>query len=267
DKGTCFTIVLPNIESSDQIPDSESAFIWDDELMHFDEALVMVVDDIRYNRELIKSFLASSSLQVIEASDGIECLELVKVHKPDLILMDLRMPGISGYETTRRLHKIFKKKELPVVAFTASSMKHDEGLIHELFHDYLRKPVGRNELMRCLAKFLSHRVSKQMAEPEVDSQRIKALSKEQCSGFIYYFDKSLKNDFEAMKSAFDAELLQNFLNQFVELVKQFSMTQFDTNVAGFKKALETFDFELFEINVRQMEKHISEIRKNLESYG
>lgn len=264
--GSCFTIMLPNIEAADQATPAENIFVWNDEEMQFDEATILVVDDIRYNRELIKSFLAETAINVLEATDGNECIEIVKVHQPDLILMDLRMPGISGYETTKILNTIFIDKDIPIIAFTASSMKHDEELIHELFDDYLRKPVGRNELMSCLSRFLKHRVTGKTKVPQIDKQQIEALSKEQCNGFTKHFDSELKHEFEAVKAAFDIELLQIFIQQFDTLTRQFSVTQFDNNIDGLKKAIETFDFELFENHIKQMEKRIEEIRKNSNSY-
>jgi len=259
--GSCFTILLPNIEAAEQVSPTENAFVWNEAEMQFDEATILVVDDIRYNRELLKSFLSDTAIRVLEASDGNECVEIVKVHKPDLILMDLRMPGISGYETTRILNTIFVDKDVPIVAFTASSMKHDEKLIDELFDDYLRKPVGRNELMSCLSRFLKHRVTEKTKVPQIDKQQIEALSKEQCSGFTKHFDSELKQGFEALKAAFDIELLQIFMPEFDTLSRQFSITQFDDNIAGLNQAIETFDFELFENHIKQIEKRIEEIRK------
>lgn len=265
--GSCFTILLPNIEASDKATPAENIFVWNDNEMQFDEATILIVDDIRYNRELVKSFLADTPINILEASDGNESIEIVKVHQPDLILMDLRMPGISGYETTKILNSIFSDKNIPIIAFTASSMKHDENLIHELFVDYLRKPVSRNELMNCLSRFLKHRVASKKEIPQIDKQQIEALSKEQCSGFAKHFDSDLKQEFEAVKVAFDSELLQTFIHQFDTLSRQFSITQFDDNIEGLKKAIETFDFELFENHIKQLEQRIEEIRKKSNSYA
>lgn len=264
--GSCFTILLPGIETAEEASPAENVFMWNDEEMQFEAATILVVDDIRYNRELIKSFLAETAIKVMEATDGHECIEIVKVNHPDLILMDLRMPGMSGYETTQILNTILSDRKIPIVAFTASSMKHDEKLIDELFDDYLRKPVGRNELMKCLSNFLKHRIIEKNTAPQMNKKQIEALTNAQCDEFIKSFDNELKQNFEAVKAAFDIELLQPFLQQFDLLTRQFSIKQFDENIKNLDQAIETFDFGLFENHVKQIEKRIEEIRKKTNSH-
>jgi len=264
DSGSCFTITLKHIAESDTETKSESGFSWDNQAIIFKEANIMVVDDITYNRELIKSFLSETQINVIEAIDGENCLEMLQVQKPDLILMDLRMPGISGYETTRSIKKRFEDDPVPIVAFTASSMKHDEPLIHELFDEYLRKPVGRNELLLCLSKFLPHIKNTQVVEENVDLN-LEDLNQTQLKGFIQCFEEQLSQPFEALKAAFDTDLLDSFMPQLDELGRQYNIKQLESILKGLKQAAMQFNFDQYEHQLSQLQKLIVELKAKLKS--
>jgi signal transduction histidine kinase/CheY-like chemotaxis protein len=258
DKGSCFTITLPDIPESEAETKQENEFSWNDQQMSFNEAKVMVVDDIAFNRELIRSFLADTKLTVIEAMDGENCLDLLQIQKPDLILMDLRMPGLSGYETTRKIISLFEQDPIPIIAFTASSMKHDEEQIHELFDDYLRKPVGRNELLKCLSKFLPHTTSR-VGFSETPEWNIENLNRTQCQGFLQSFKAQSELDFNSLKTAFDMELLEKFLKEIEELRRQFNINQLDSIIEGLKLANENFDYEQYEQQLWQLDKLLTEM--------
>src|SRR6185369_16579938 len=78
-----------------------------------------VVDDAPTNRELLRAYLATSPHEVLEAGSGEEALTVAAAREPDLVLLDVMMPGIDGYETTRRLKNRAGDNFLPVVLITA----------------------------------------------------------------------------------------------------------------------------------------------------
>ncbi|MBW1857759.1 MAG: response regulator, partial [Deltaproteobacteria bacterium] len=84
---------------------------------------ILVVEDNQDNRELVVKVLKINGYKVIEAVDGEEALEKTKTENPDLILMDLFIPKIDGYEVTRRLKSDRDLKHIPVIALTAHAMK------------------------------------------------------------------------------------------------------------------------------------------------
>ena len=87
--------------------------------------LVLVVDDYADSREMYADFLAFSGFRVVEARDGREALEKAAEVKPDLILMDLSLPGVDGWEATRRLKSDPRTREIPVVALTGHAFAGD----------------------------------------------------------------------------------------------------------------------------------------------
>ena len=102
---------------------------------------------------------------IIEAENGEEALKLLANQNPDLILMDLRMPGRSGYEVTGIIKNDNKVKHLPVIAVTASAMKETEEILIPLFDGYVRKPFNRSELFSELRKHLPHTLKKIISVP------------------------------------------------------------------------------------------------------
>jgi CheY-like chemotaxis protein len=115
---------------------------------------ILVVEDVDINRELVVQLL-EDRYQVIEAVNGQEGLELAERERPDLILMDLALPVIDGWEATRRLKADDELKSIPIIALTAHAMVGDEEkALAAGCDDYLVKPVDENELYAILAKFL-----------------------------------------------------------------------------------------------------------------
>jgi len=118
-------------------------------------AKILIVDDISANRRLLCDFLIGHPLEIIEAENGIEAISLAKKHKPDLILMDIKMPEMDGAEATQRIKDDENLKHIPVIAVTASSIKaSDVEQRNVLFDDYLTKPVKLNILLGSLRNFI-----------------------------------------------------------------------------------------------------------------
>lgn len=115
---------------------------------------VLVVEDVEMNRELMVQLL-EDQYEVIEAVNGQEGVEAAERERPKLILMDLSLPVMNGWEATRRLKANPELKSIPVIALTAHAMKGDrETALAAGCDDYLVKPIDEDELMEKMAKFL-----------------------------------------------------------------------------------------------------------------
>jgi CheY-like chemotaxis protein len=115
---------------------------------------VLVVEDVDFNRELIVQLL-EDQYEVIEAVNGQEGVELAERERPELILMDLSLPVMDGWEATRRLKANGDLRSIPVIALTAHAMKGDrEKALAAGCDDYLVKPLDEDELMARIAKYL-----------------------------------------------------------------------------------------------------------------
>jgi CheY-like chemotaxis protein len=104
----------------------------------------------------MRDYLASYDLRLIEVENGQKAIESVKQTRPDLILMDIQMPVMDGYQAAQILKIDQDLRTIPVVALTAYAMKEQREQYQELFDDYLSKPIVQNDLIATLAKFLPH---------------------------------------------------------------------------------------------------------------
>lgn len=115
---------------------------------------VLVVEDVDFNRELVVQLL-EDNYEVIEAINGQEGIELAEQEKPDLILMDLSLPVMDGWEATRRLKASNDLCSIPVIALTAHAMAGDrEKALVAGCNDYLVKPLDEEQLLAKIAKYL-----------------------------------------------------------------------------------------------------------------
>ena len=115
---------------------------------------ILVVDDAEFNRDLLLQLL-EDDYEVIMAVDGGEGVKKAEQEKPDLILMDLGMPVMDGWEASRRIKANSELKHIPIIAVTSHAMVGDEIQAREAgCDDYLPKPIDENELLRKIKKFL-----------------------------------------------------------------------------------------------------------------
>ena len=118
-------------------------------------ATIMVVDDEESLRELIIALFGQEGYKVIAVSSGQECLDALKAAKPDLILMDMMMPGMSGRETTERIRQNPETKDLKIAFLTAERFSESgKGTLTELrVLDYIPKPFDNEELVKKVKRF------------------------------------------------------------------------------------------------------------------
>jgi CheY-like chemotaxis protein len=118
---------------------------------------ILVVEDNPLNLKLVRDVLTAFEYDVVEAHSGEEGVELAGTCSPDLVLMDLQLPGIDGYEALRLLRQDPRLGSLPVVAVTAFAMKEDrERTAREGFDGYLGKPISVRALPEQVSQFLSN---------------------------------------------------------------------------------------------------------------
>ncbi|MBA3013544.1 MAG: response regulator [Proteobacteria bacterium] len=116
--------------------------------------MILVVDDNQDNRELVVKVLTAKGYRIAEAIDGEEALSKVAEIGPDLILMDISIPKLDGYEVTKRLKSSDAFRAIPVIALTAHAMKGDrEKAIAAGCDGYITKPINVRELANQIKPF------------------------------------------------------------------------------------------------------------------
>jgi len=116
---------------------------------------VLIVEDNELNMKLFHDLLQANGFETIETRNGIEALDLARKHKPDLILMDIQLPEVSGLEVTKWIKEDDELKAIPVIAVTAFAMKGDEERIREGGCEaYLSKPISVAKFLETVKHFV-----------------------------------------------------------------------------------------------------------------
>ncbi|MBN9063686.1 MAG: two-component system response regulator [Rhizobiales bacterium 65-9] len=116
---------------------------------------VLIVEDNDLNMKLFNDLLEAHGYQTIKTASGVEAVNLARSEKPDLILMDIQLPEVSGLEVTRWLKADEELKKIPVIAITAFAMKGDEERIREGGCEaYLSKPISVVKFVETVRNFL-----------------------------------------------------------------------------------------------------------------
>jgi two-component system cell cycle response regulator DivK len=119
------------------------------------QARILVVEDNPLNLKLVRDVLGAAGYEVVAATSGEEGLRMARERPPDLVLMDLQLPGIDGTETMRRLRKGPVADEVPVIAVTAFAMAEDQvNAARAGFDGYIEKPISVRALVGEVQGFL-----------------------------------------------------------------------------------------------------------------
>ncbi len=263
-KGSTFKISLPHIRVSAIVksPASEAEYVSG---IKFKNPQILLVEDIESNRKVIRGYLESCNVRIIEAENGSIGIEKAEKFKPDLILMDMQMPGIDGYEATGIIKAEKELKHIPIVALTASSLKRDVNKLKTLCDGYLRKPVTKSRLLSELIKFLPY--TKQ-EEPEEKTARQEtdylhdlkqlALQKNRIpkelvdifrTRIIPEHENIMKNrsnkkirNFASMVletgKEYNIKVLQNYGNELQEYINSFNVKNINTLLTNFSEMAE-----------------------------
>jgi len=142
-------------------------------------ATILVVDDVRIIRRLVKVNLELEGYKIIEAEGGEEALDKIQENKPDLILLDVIMPVLDGFQVLKRLRQDIKTRDIPVVMLTTCSEEVDQIRGWEIgISDYVIKPFNPHALVTIVKRVLSeYGTQKARKKRDVEIEKLKIVNK------------------------------------------------------------------------------------------
>ncbi len=238
EKGATFFVYLYGVDISSTHPLEEEQNSVEGGKICFKPATLLIVDDIVDNRELIIQNFEKSAIRVITASDGLEAIAQYKKEKPDLILMDIRMPNMDGYEATSKIKQL---GNVPIIALTASVMQDEyERKKSKDFDGYLRKPILQEDLFVALSQFLDYdmRIEEKetVIEPTFDSQML-----EDMVSIKDKLDSEITPLYQRAVSSNNIADIQHFTQALEGLVGNYAVVPLTDYVEHLKSALDLFD--------------------------
>jgi two-component system, NarL family, sensor histidine kinase EvgS len=245
-EGSKFRVKLTHIDISSVVSEKrvDKKVSKDVKSIVFKEAKILIVDDIEDNRELIIKNFEDTKIQVITAHNGLEAIERFKNEKPDLILMDIRMPVMDGYEAALKIKEI---SQVPIVALTASVMQDKaEQSKRENFDGFLRKPVLRYELFTELSKFLKYDLSQVSKNEEDLNIQMSEKAKTNLSNILQILSTDIKKlQLKALQTNNITEI-KNLAFSIRSLAIEFDVEILDRYASKLYEATDAFDIEIIE---------------------
>ncbi len=253
-EGCVFTVLLRNVQIATVDILVTEELSKNTENIVFEKASILVADDIESNRKLLKEILTMSRFSVQTASNGQDVLEAVNQQKPDLIIMDIKMPVMDGIEATKRLKSNPDTKNIPVIALTASMAKTQKNIIQEAgFDGFLVKPIKNDVLFAELMRHLPHTVS---IEKKAKNTDLTIKMNLESNNLIPELTAILQSEIlpvcKSLKKALIFSRVQQLAKRFMELGKEFNMTEFVTFGKNLNLNLQNFDAKLVEKQIQEI---------------
>ena len=124
-------------------------------MAHFSKR-ILIVEDNKLDVRLLRDILVVHGYETLQTDDGLEAINLAWANRPDLILMDIRLPDVSGLEVTRRLRDDDRSKEIPIIAVTAIAMEwHEREALDSGCDAYISKPISILGFLNTVESFLT----------------------------------------------------------------------------------------------------------------
>ncbi|MCP4146689.1 MAG: response regulator [bacterium] len=223
-KGSTFYIKLKNIEISPYKDETKAGPVLDIDAIDFERATILVADNVKFNRDLLRYLLEFTDITILEAKNVKALVDAAMSSKPDLILVDMEMPGMDRYEAIKKLRNNESSQSVPIIAVTASALEKSAKIIAESGCDgFLKKPISRIALLEEVRRFLPHSTS----DP---SSRKGALRKKEKAYFVDVITPELRA----------------VLPELVELLESSFVDKWNT-------VCQTFDFNEIVLLARQVE--------------
>jgi CheY-like chemotaxis protein len=244
--GSVFKVVFSKISISDTFI-HEIEYHNDPQNVVFEKADILVVDDVISNIETIENLLASSGLTILSTTSGTMALEMIRQSPPSLILLDIRMPDMDGFEVAKHLKANVDTMNIPIIAFTASVMSSGKIDHYSAFDGVLYKPVKRAELFSMLIKFLNYsaeEIPENEGSPGADEPE--PLSPEVFANLpliIELLEKKFMPKWEGIKDTFILFNIEDFADELMNLATEYHLTYLTRYSARIKESVDMVELE------------------------
>jgi CheY-like chemotaxis protein len=263
-KGSLFTVAFHNVKMAK--PDSRNPEIKETILQYkLEPCKIMIVDDISFNIVVLKKLINSDQVEYIEMHNGSEALARLKTDKPDLIFMDIRMPGMSGYDVAEIIREDPLLGKIPLIAFTASVIRDNHDRIDELFDGFLQKPVFKKDVDAILTRFLQYSAEVRKTEAEGEDSPVDELPPEMrqvLPELIRDLETTHYENWLKIRDVLVIYEIEDFNNHLYETAFQYSCKMLTRYCKELEMGLQSFDIEIIGKKIREF----PELIKTLHTY-
>jgi two-component system sensor histidine kinase EvgS len=242
-RGSRFSISIPYVQLARDDVANTTDTTFNPEDVSFQEATVLIADDVPTNRMLIREFVRSAPITLIEADNDDDAVLLSRQHQPDVILMDLRIPVAGAANAMKNLRENPATRSIPVIALTASGMEGEkEMMVKEGFAGYLIKPIRKATLFRELSRFLPHSCKEEPIEASACSDS-ETYDSERLSKVIETLENTLAKTWSESRQNQFFDAIGEFADRIIQLGEANSITLLTAYGEDLRGHVESFDVE------------------------
>ncbi|MBE9067717.1 response regulator [Leptolyngbya cf. ectocarpi LEGE 11479] len=247
-RGSTFTCCFPRVEVVQAMGQSStettSIAAVDNDFNQFPAMKILVADDIQSNRDLLAGYLSETIHTLIFAYDGQQTLELVDMHHPDLILLDLRMPRLDGQEVVSKLKADPSIQEIPII-FVTASLPYEENVtdISELGDGILLKPVQKQELFTAMQAALAN--SENDGEPATLTSKLptRQLTSTELGQLAEQLRGIESRVWQAAQTTLEIGNIEEFSDSLQDIYQRYPYPPLKDYVQTLSEQLDIFDWE------------------------
>lgn len=218
---------------------------------------ILITDDNQMNRLLASTILKNYGADIIEASNGEEATKIVQSEEPDIILMDIQMPVMNGYEASKIIRR--DGYAMPIIALTANAVRGEsEKCLNAGMNDYMAKPFKEEELLRILANCLA--VEKYQKNKHLNKENIQEMDHS-------YFDLTSLNEISHGDEEFINKMLELFTEQAALTIAEIKVAYENNQMEQVKKIAHRIKPSIDSLGIRLLKEDIREIEKSADVYG
>ena len=240
--GTIFNILLKDLElSHSEIVSHQSTFHFNE--IQFKNQLLLIVDDSDSNIIIVKKQLAKFNLRFAIAKNGYQAINQIAIEKPNIIVMDYEMPGLTGVETAKIIHSNPDTMNIPIIIATAHS--HDEAIdgVDGITYPLIFKPIIKEVLVRMLTQFIEFTSIEELQPLYSASENICDNIVSKCSDerIISIWNQDLASAFNYANSTLDMDDIQNFINLGIKFAIEENLKTFENCLIQLQEHIKTFN--------------------------
>ncbi len=258
-QGSTFTIKLLDVNIASLAPETVTENSKLNTFEHFLPGNILIADDIKDNQDLLLALFAESKLHAVVAKNGQEAVELCQQQSFDLILMDIHMPVMNGYQAAEKIKSF---TNIPILALTASVMKDEfDQAKSEHFASYLRKPMLKADLISELSKFLP---TEEMAVDENTAKETSLTISDSDREHLPYALKKLSKlakQHKMISKNNNISEINHFTNLLLEVTKEYPVSIIQDYAEQLKTATNNFDIAIIKQSLNAYPRLINQLEQ------
>jgi two-component system sensor histidine kinase EvgS len=263
-QGTTIKVVIPNIVASEEFEQRLVTPKIDFEDLKFLSATILIADDVVYNRDYVKGILRETEIVILEAENGALALNLLKTNKVDLIITDIKMPVMDGFELLKNIKNDNTLKNIPVLASTAAVMKKEQEVLkNKGFSGYVVKPFEINDLYEELIKFLKYTLINETSDNNnIDVIISNSISDDDKIKLLQALENDHKNIWEGFAEQQPMDEVQEFANNLLKTATKYPHHLVIAYANKLNEAVDGFDIYNLLKYLKQFPQLIENIRNS-----